>query len=80
MEYRSGMTAVTKERIDRSVEEMSHNLTEIGYYKWDEEKKWTEQFLSDLIERAALSESELQRLEKIFRKTESIVKFKDKEI
>ena len=80
MEYRSGMTAVTKERIDRSVDEMSHNLTEIGYYKWDEEKKWTEQFLSDLIERAALSESELQRLEKIFRKTESIVKFKDKEI
>ncbi len=79
MEYRTGLVAVTKDRIGRAVEDMSHNLSEIGYYKWDEEKKWTEQFLSDLIERAALSESELQRFEKIFRKTESIVKFKDKE-
>ncbi len=79
MEYRTGLVAVTKERIDRAVDSMSANLEEIGYYKWDEEKKWTEQFLSDLIERAALSESELQRLEKLFRKTESIVKFKDKE-
>ena len=43
------------------------------------EKKWTEQFLSDVIERAALSESELQRFEKIFTKTESIVKFKNQE-
>ncbi len=79
MEYKTGLVAVTKDRIDKAVEGMSHNLSEIGYYKWDEEKKWTEQFLSDLIERAALSESELQRFEKIFHKTESIVKFKDKE-
>ncbi len=79
MEYKTGLVAVTKERIDRAVDSMSANLEEIGYYKWDEEKKWTEQFLSDLIERAALSESELQRFEKLFRKTQSIVKFKDKE-
>lgn len=79
MEYRSGMTAVTKERIAGAVEGMSKNLEEIGYYKWDEEKKWTEQYLLDLIERAGLSESELQRFEKIFRKTESIVKYKDRE-
>ena len=79
MEYKPGMVAVTKERIQKSVEGMSHNLSEIGYYKWDEEKKWTEQFLLDLIERAGLSESELQRFEKIFRKTESIVKYKDRE-
>ncbi len=79
MEYKPGMVAVTKERIQKSVDGMSHNLSEIGYYKWDEEKKWTEQFLLDLIERAGLSESELQRFEKIFRKTESIVKYKDRE-
>ncbi len=78
MEYKTGLVAVTKERIDRAVDEMSKHLSQIGYYKWDEEKKWTEQFLSDMVERAALSESELQRLEKIFRKTESIVKYKDK--
>ena len=47
--------------------------------KWDEEEKWTRQFLSDLVERAGLSESEMQRFEKIFRKTENIVKFKSRE-
>ena len=34
---------------------------------------------SDIIERSALSESELQRFEKIFTKTESIVKFKERD-
>lgn len=76
MEYKTGLVAVNKERIKSSVDGMSQHLENIGYYKWDEEKKWTEQFLSDLIERAALSESELQRFEKIFSKTESIAKFK----
>ncbi len=75
MAYNTGLVAVEKKRIDTAVSAMSANLENIGYYKWDEEKKWTEQLLSDLIERAALSESELQRFEKIFRKTESIVRF-----
>ena len=79
MEYKSGMVAVDKKRIGKAVDGMSHHLEAIGYYKWDEEKKWTEQFLSDVIERAALSESELQRFEKIFTKTESIVKFKNQD-
>ena len=33
-----------------------------------------------MVERAGLSESEMQRFEKIFRKTENIVKFKAREI
>lgn len=78
MEYKAGMIAVNKGRINKAVDDMSSHLSSIGYYKWDEEKKWTEQLLSDVIERAGLSESELQRFEKIFSKTESIVKFKDK--
>ena len=78
-EYKTGLVAVTKTRIKKAVGDISTNLENIGYYKWDEEKKWTEQLLSDLIERAALSESELQRFEKIFNKTESIVKFKKEE-
>ncbi len=79
LEFTPGMTAVTKERIKSAVDGMSENLDGIGYYKWDEEKKWTEQLLSDIIERAGLSESELQRFEKLFRKTRSIVLFKEKE-
>lgn len=74
--YKAGMTAVTQDRIRAAVEDMSGHLDAIGYYKWEEEAKWTRQFLSDLIERAGLSESELQRFEKIFRKTEMIKLYK----
>ena len=74
--YKQGMIAVNKDRIRKSVDEISTHLEAIGYYKWDEETKWTKQLLSDVIERAGLSESELQRFEKIFRKTENIVKYK----
>ena len=55
---------------------MRYHLDAIGYYKWDEETKWTKQLLSDIIERAGLAESEMQRFEKIFRKMENIVKYK----
>ena len=74
--YKAGMTAVDHVRIEKAVDEMSSHLDAIGYYKWEEEAKWTRQFLNDLIERAGLSESELQRLEKIFRKTEQIKLYK----
>lgn len=77
--YKTGMVAVAKERINESVEDISSHLSALGYYKWDEEEKWTRQFLSDMIERAGLSESELQRFEKIFRKTEAIAKYKREE-
>lgn len=77
--YKQGMIAIDKERISKGVEEISSHLDAIGYYKWDEETKWTKQLLSDIIERAGLSESEMQRFEKIFRKTENIVKYKKDE-
>lgn len=77
--YKQGMVAVSKERIEEGVDDISSHLSAIGYYKWDEEEKWTRQFLSDMIERAGLSESELQRFEKIFRKSEAIAKYKREE-
>lgn len=76
LEYKKGLVAVDKKRIKEGVNAISGNLDAIGYYKWDEEKKGTEQLLSDIIERAALSESELQRFLKIFSKSESIIKYK----
>ena len=77
--YKQGMIAIDKERIQKGVDEISSHLDAIGYYKWDEETKWTKQLLEDIIERAGLSESEMQRFEKIFRKTEHIVKYKKDE-
>ncbi len=74
--YKQGMVAIDKKRIQKGVDEISSHLDAIGYYKWDEETKWTKQLLSDIIERAGLAESEMQRFEKIFRKMENIVKYK----
>ncbi len=70
--YKSGMTAITHERIGKGVSEMVSHLDNMGYFKLDDERKWTEQLLKDITERAALSESEMQRFEKIFRKAELI--------
>lgn len=76
--YRDGMSAVSHERIEKAGSEMVEHLDNISYFKWDEEKKWTKQLLEDIAERAGLSESELQRFEKIFRKVEKIKIYKDK--
>ena len=70
--YRIGMTAVSHARIRAGVSEMVQHLDSIGYFKLADERKWTEQLLKDITERAALSESEMQRFEKIFRKAELI--------
>ena len=69
---KSGMTAISHSRIADGVTEMVSHLDNIGYFKLQDERKWTEQLLKDITERAALSESEMQRFEKIFRKTELI--------
>ena len=75
--YQSGMTAVSHERVRNAGHEMADHLEAIGYFKLADERKWTEQLLVDVMERAALSEKEMQRFEKIFRKTELIAKHKE---
>ena len=75
--YPTGMTAVSHERIASAVVQASGHLDAIGYYKWDEERKWTESFLRDTLERAGLSESEMQRFDKLFAKIEKIKIYKD---
>ena len=77
--YPVGMNAVPHERIRSAGKEMADHLENIGYFKLPDERKWTEQLLMDITERAGLSEKELQRFEKIFRKTELIAKHKVKD-
>ena len=66
--YPTGMTPVSHERIAHAVDGASASLDSIGYYKWDEERKWMKSFLRDMLERAALGEGEIQRFEKLFDK------------
>lgn len=79
LEYPAGKSVVTHGRIQEAVKGACRNLEAIGYFKWDEEEKWTERFLSDTLEKAGLSESELKRFEKLFFKIEKIKIHKERE-
>ena len=63
----AGYTPVTLERLDKTVTGIADNLQKIGFFKVtgrsDMEKFWT-----DVLSRAALSESEAQYIEKVFSK------------
>jgi tRNA/rRNA methyltransferase len=62
-------------------EEVAVNATsamdEIGYFKQAHEKLWTFRFLRDVLVRAALTESEIQKMEKVFVKMGKIKLHKD---
>ena len=63
----SGFTPVTLERLDKAVCTMTDSLQKIGFFKItgrDEQ----ERFWKDVLSRAALSEGEIQYIEKIFSK------------
>lgn len=74
--YASTSTAngnvVPTSRISTAVETCKGALEELGYFKNDEERSFTSEFLSSILARAALTEGEVQRVEKIFTKTSRI--------
>jgi tRNA/rRNA methyltransferase len=74
--YPVGNTPVNKERVNIAVESSMEHIDDIGYFKQDQEKKWTTTFLKDVYERAQLTESEVKRLEKLFYKVSKIAKHK----
>ena len=70
--YKPGMISVSHERARKASDGMTAHLKAMGYFKLADEEKWTNQLLSDIIERASLTEAETKRLEKIFSKAELI--------
>lgn len=77
--YKPGLVSVSHERVNEVTRYISNSLENIGYYKWDEEKKWTEILIRDTLEKATLSESEIKRFLKIFEKMEKIKIYKDRD-
>ena len=67
-----GCNIVSTSRVAKAVDTCKASLEELGYFKNDEERAFTSEFLSDIFTRAALTEGEVQRLEKIFTKTSKI--------
>jgi tRNA/rRNA methyltransferase len=68
---------VTQERCEKGSAKAVGALEEIGYFKQPQEKLWTYRFLRDVFARASLSESEMQKMEKVFVKMSRISAHKD---
>jgi tRNA/rRNA methyltransferase len=52
-------------------------LQAIGYFKNDDERAFTKEFLASILQRAGMTEGEVQRFEKIFTKTHKIAMHKN---
>lgn len=63
---------VTQQRCEEAAKVSCEALEEIGYFKLTQEKLWTFRLLRDVFTRAALTESEIQKMEKIFVKASRI--------
>lgn len=64
----TGLLPITQERAQEASDTAVDALAGIGYFKLDQEELWTRRFLKDVFTRASLSESEVQRMEKLFTK------------
>ena len=67
---------VQSSRVDEAVKTCIDSLKDIGYFKNDEESLRTREFLTSVMERAGMTEGEVQRMEKIFTKTQKIARHK----
>ncbi|MGH0053534.1 MAG: RNA methyltransferase [Sphaerochaetaceae bacterium] len=77
--YPEGANPVTQGRCEEAALKSSEALDNIGYFKLSQEKLWTFRFLRDVFVRASLTESEIQKMEKIFVKMARIKAYKKKE-
>nr|WP_321294720.1 RNA methyltransferase [uncultured Sphaerochaeta sp.] len=68
---------VTQARCEEAALKSSEALDSIGYFKLAQEKLWTFRFLRDVFERAALTESEIQKMEKVFVKMSRVKAHKE---
>ncbi len=72
-----GANPVTQERCETAARKASEAMEGIGYFKLDQEKLWTYRFLRDVFVRSSLTESEIQKMEKIFVKMSRIKAHKE---
>lgn len=74
--FPSGGNIVNLERVNAGAKKCFDALEELGYFKSDEERAYTLEFLKDQFARCAMTESEIKRFEKIFTKRTAVAKFK----
>ncbi|MDT4761951.1 RNA methyltransferase [Sphaerochaeta sp. PS] len=68
---------VEQGRCEQAAATATSAMDEVGYFKQGHEKLWTYRFLRDVFVRASLTESEIQKMEKVFVKMSKIKIHKD---
>lgn len=79
-QYAGTDNVVNIDRVSRATQTCISSLDGIGYFKNADEKSFTTEFLSDIFTRACMTEGEIQRIEKIFTKTQNISKYANKKV
>ena len=77
--YSGETNVVPSSRIDTASSVCIDSLKSMGYFKNDEELSRTREFLTSIMERAGMTEGEVQKMEKIFTKSQKIAKHKNQE-
>lgn len=73
--YAGTTNVVDTQRVQTAAQTCTDALGAMGYFKNDDEADFTREFLRDMLARAAMTEGEIQRMEKIFTKTMHIAKY-----
>jgi tRNA/rRNA methyltransferase len=74
-----GIVPVPQTRVITATDRVTEAMEAMGYFKLDDERRWTRQFLSDIFERAQMSETEIRKMEKVFTKMSTIARYKGTE-
>ncbi len=75
--YRGQTNVVPSSRIEGATESCISDLEAIGYFKNTDERDFTAEFLSSIMQRAGMTEGEVQRMEKIFSKAHKVALHKE---
>ncbi|MCF0262527.1 MAG: RNA methyltransferase [Sphaerochaetaceae bacterium] len=75
--YAGQSNVVDTQRINQATQTCLDNLDQLGYFKNQDEKDYTTEFLTSVMQRAGLTEGEVQRFEKLFIKTNKIALHKN---
>ncbi|MCF0238480.1 MAG: RNA methyltransferase, partial [Sphaerochaetaceae bacterium] len=74
--YKGSTSVVNSLRVNKAKENCIQALTSMGYFKTNDEKNFTSEFLEDIITRAGMTEKEIQKFEKLFTKAEKIALYR----
>lgn len=70
------LVPTTDEKLEAGVAQIIASMDGAGCFKMEDERRWTSRFLHDIFQRSQMSDSELERMRKLFVKLATIARYK----